>query len=123
MAKTKNSAILVALKKLGPSYISKNTEIGKKECLSFFPQGYNNSSETGETTPVPVEVKPKKKKKKRQTKQDEENQTQSVTLTPADVEATDDPEDATEQDDDESADDDSTAGGNGTEELPETTET
>lgn len=114
------------MKKLGPSYISKNTEIGKNECLSFFPRGYKNSSETGETKLIPVDKKPKKKKKKRQTKQpdeENENQTQSVTQTPTDVEAADDPEDGTEQDGDDSADDDSTAGGNGTEELPETTET
>lgn len=111
VAKANGSVILPALKKLGPSYISKNTEIGKVECSTFFPAGYKNSSETGETTPVPVDDKPKKKKKKRKTKQgsDEENdnaQLQSVTQAPADIEAAEEPEDGTEQDDDDSAEDD-----------------
>lgn len=44
--------------------MSEHGEIGRMECLSFFPPGYKNSSETGETTPVPTEL-PKKKKKKR----------------------------------------------------------
>lgn len=128
VAKTKGSPILAALKRLGPSYISKNTEEGKIECLTFFPPGYKNSSETGETTPVPVDEKPKKKKKKRKAKQgsDEENensQVQNVTQAPSDVVATDEPEDGTEQDDDESGDDDDSAEGNEMENLPETTET
>lgn len=125
MAKTKDSPILSSLKKLGPSYISKNTEQGKIECLSFFPPGYKNSSETGETTPIPVDEKPKKKKKKRKTKQgsddeNENNQMQNVAQAPADVEATDEPEDGTEQDDDDSIDDEDSAEGNEIENLPET---
>lgn len=121
---------MAALKKLGPSYTSKNAIEGKVECLAFFPSGYKNSSETGETTPLPVDEKPKKKKKKRKNKQgsDEENendnnQVQSVaSQAPADVEATE-PEDGTEQDDDDSVDDEDSAEGNDTENLPETTET
>lgn len=125
VAKVKNSLILASLKKLGPSYISKNTEVGKSECLLFFPPGYKNSSETGETTPVPVDEKPKKKKKKRKTKQgsdeeNENNQVQSATQAPTDVEIADEPEDGTEQDDDDSADDEDSAEGNEMENLPET---
>lgn len=128
MAKTKNSLILLSLKKLGPSYISKNTEVGKSECLLFFPPGYKNSSETGETTPVPIDEKPKKKKKKRKTKQgsdeeNENNQMQNATQAPTDVEIADEPEDGTEQDDDDSADEEDSAEGNEMENLLETTET
>lgn len=112
----------MALKKLGPCYISKNTEIGKQECSLFFPAGYKNSSETGETTPIPVDEKPKKKKKKRKTKQgsddETDNQAQNVAQTPADAETTDEPEDATEQDDDDSGDDEDSAEGNEVENLP-----
>lgn len=128
VAKTKNSPILLSLKKLGPSYINKNTEVGKSECLLFFPPGYKNSSETGETTPIPVDEKPKKKKKKRKTKQgsdeeNENNQVQNAAQAPTDVEIADEPEDGTEQDDDDSADDEDSAEGNEIENLPETTET
>lgn len=116
----------MALKKLGPSYISKNTETGKNDCLAFFPPGYKNSSETGETTPIPVEEKTKKKKKKRKTKQDadeesENNHVQDVAQAPADVEAS--PEDEAELDDDDSADEDDSADGVEGENAPETTET
>lgn len=127
VAKTKGSPVLAALKKLGPSYISKNTEIGKIECLAFFPPGYKNSSETGETTPIPVEEKTKKKKKKRKNKQDadeenENNRVQDVAQAPADVEAnTEEHEDEAELDDDDSADEDDSADGvEG--EAPETAE-
>lgn len=121
---------MAALKRLGPSYTSKNSIEGKVECLAFFPPGYKNSSETGETTPLPIDEKPKKKKKKRKTKQgsdeeneNENNQVKSVAQAPADIEATDEPEDGTEQDDDDSADDEDSAEGNEMGNLPETTET
>lgn len=64
VAKVTNDAIL-ALSNMGPSYMSRNSEIGKAECLVFFPPGYVVGSETGEPEPVPEEDKPKKKKKKR----------------------------------------------------------
>ncbi|XP_031634237.1 uncharacterized protein LOC116347678 [Contarinia nasturtii] len=125
VAKIKNSPILLALKKLGPCYTSKNTEIGKSECMLFFPSGYKNSSETGESTPIPTDEKPKKKKKKRKTKQgsdeendNENNQVQNVAQAPADVE----PEDCTEQDDDDSAEDEDSAEGHEMENLPETSD-
>lgn len=70
MAKYSGSTTIAALKDHGPSFISENTELGLVECLAFFPIGYKNASETGETTPVPTDEKPKKKKKKRKTKQD-----------------------------------------------------
>lgn len=56
---------LLAFSGLGPSYISRNTEIGRAECDIFFPPGYTVSSETGEPEPVPEEEKPVKKKKKK----------------------------------------------------------
>lgn len=129
MAKTRNSPVIAALKKLGPNYISKNTEVGKIECLAFFPPGFKNSSETGETTPVPVdETQKKKKKKKRKTKHDsdEENgiensqDVKNIAQTTTDVEATEEPEDGTELDDEDSADDDDSAN---EENVPETSET
>lgn len=64
VAKVTNDAML-ALSNMGPSYMSRNSEIGKAECLVFFPSGYVVGSETGEPEPVPEEDKPKKKKKKR----------------------------------------------------------
>lgn len=64
VAKREELSTISILKEYGPSYISEHAEIGRAECLSFFPPGYKNSSETGETTPVPSE-QPKKKKKKR----------------------------------------------------------
>lgn len=70
VAKYTESTTVAALKEHGPSHVSENTEIGRIECLAFFPVGYKNASETGETTPVPTDEKPKKKKKKRKTKQD-----------------------------------------------------
>lgn len=57
--------------------MSMNTEIGKAECMRFFPIGYKNSSECGEPTPEPINDEPKKRKRKRKTKQDsDENDTQ-----------------------------------------------
>lgn len=111
-----------------------NTEVGKTECLVFFPPGYKNSSETGETTPVPVdEIHKKKKKKKRKAKHDsdEENEIENsqevknVAQAPADgVDTTEEPEDGTELDDEDSADDDDSANEpNETENVAETTET
>lgn len=70
VAKISNSPTITTLEKLGPCHMSKNTEIGKTECLIFFPPGYKNSSETGEPTPEPIDEKPKKKKKKRKAKQE-----------------------------------------------------
>lgn len=70
VAKTSNTPTIELLKKLGPCYTSKNTEVGRTECLAFFPPKYKNSSETGQPTPEPVDEKPKKKKKKRKAKQD-----------------------------------------------------
>lgn len=51
----------------GPNYVSPNTEIGRDECLLFFPIGYRNASETGVEEPEPEDetVKSKKKKKKK----------------------------------------------------------
>lgn len=114
VAKVRNSPAIAALKTLGPSYVSKNSEVGKTECLAFFPSGFKNSSETGAATPVPIdETQKKKKKKKRKTKHDSDeeneidsNQTQNVTQT--DVEATEQPEDG-ELDEDDSADDEDSA--------------
>lgn len=70
VAKCAGSTTIAVLKEHGPSYVSEHTEIGRVECLAFFPVGYKNASETGETTPVPTDEKPKKKKKKRKAKQD-----------------------------------------------------
>lgn len=128
VAKTKDSPIICALKKLGPSYTSKNTEVGKIECSAFFPPGYKNSSETGETTPIPVDEKPKKKKKKRKTKHESDDdvdnsQAQNVAQAPADVEATEEPEDGTELDDEDSADEEDSAEANETENAAEANET
>lgn len=131
MAKTANSAAIAALKAFGPNYVSKNTEIGKTECLVFFPPGYKNSSETGQVTPLPVdETQKKKKKKKRKAKHDsdEENEVDNalnnVAQAPADVETTEEPEDGTELDDEDSVDDEDSANeANDTENAPETTET
>lgn len=63
MSKAKPEPIL-SLVGMGPSYMSKNSEVGKMECLGFFPIGYMVGSETGEPEPVSEEEKPKKKKKK-----------------------------------------------------------
>lgn len=68
VAKYSGSTTTAVLNEHGPSHVSENTEIGRFECLAFFPIGYKNASETGETTPVPTDEKPKKKKKKRKTK-------------------------------------------------------
>lgn len=115
VAKTRNSSVLGALKKLGPNFVSKNTELGKMECLRFFPPGFKNSSETGETTPVPMDAthkKKKKKKRKTKTDLDEENgienchDMQNMAQTATDIETTEEPEDGTELDDEDSADDD-----------------
>lgn len=116
VSKVRNSPAIAAFKKLGPSYVSKNSEVGKTECLTFFPPGFKNSSETGAPTPVPIdETQKKKKKKKRKTKHDSDeeneidsNQTQNVTQTATDVETTEEPEDG-ELDDDDSADDEDSA--------------
>lgn len=100
---------------MGPSYVSKNSEVGKIECSAFFPPGFKNSSETGAATPIPIdETQKKKKKKKRKTKHDSDeeneidsNRTQNVTQA-ADVEATEEPDDG-ELDEDDSADDEDSA--------------
>lgn len=68
VSKATSDAVL-SLSVLGPSYMSKNSEIGKAECLVLFPPGYTVGSETGEPEPVPEEEKPTKKKKKRKHKQ------------------------------------------------------
>lgn len=62
---------LVALKELGPIYMSKNTVIGQEECLLFFPEGYTNLEEGEGVEEEVVEVS--KKKKKRKKKKDEES--------------------------------------------------
>lgn len=67
VAKLPGNAIL-SLVALGPSYMSRNTEIGKTECIAFFPPGYVQSSETGEPDPVPEEEKPARKRKKKKQK-------------------------------------------------------
>lgn len=74
VAKRKESLIISILKEYGPSYVSEHAEIGRAECLSFFPPGYKNSSETGETTPIPSE-QPKKKKKKRKARDEADAET------------------------------------------------
>lgn len=84
--------------------MSKNTELGKVECLAYFPCGYKNSSETGETTPIPVEEAPKKKKKKRKTKQDADDadeKAQDESNIQQDGDAEQDIEDTAELDDDD----------------------
>lgn len=67
VAKQPGDAIL-SLVAIGPSYMSRNTEIGKTECIAFFPPGYTVASETGEPDPVLEEEKPTKKKKKKKQK-------------------------------------------------------
>lgn len=132
VSKVRNSPTMAALKKLGPSYVSKNSEVGKVECLAFFPPSFRNSSETGAPTPVPIdETQKKKKKKKRKVKHDsdEENeidssQAQNVAQTIADVETMEEPEDGELDDDDSADDEDSTNEANETENaVAETTET
>lgn len=113
VAKFRNSPAIIALKTMGPSYVSINSEIGKTECLGFFPFGYKNSSETGAPTPIPIdESQKKKKKKKRKPKHDsdEENeidnaQSQNVAQTTTDIEAAEEPEDGELDDEDDSGED------------------
>lgn len=106
---------LLALTALCPSYISRNTEIGRVECEKFFPPGYVVSSETGEPVePAPGEQeetskKKKKKKKKGAVDTDEvENTAEAATSEPAAVEQEEseqgDAEDDGDDEDEEAAD-------------------
>lgn len=112
VAKHKDSDLIGLLKEHGPTHISENAEIGRTECLSFFPVGYRMSSETGETTPVPAEQK-KKKKRRRKNKDDVNIEANTDGETKANEEASngnfdDGEESGKENDDDDEAENDAT---------------
>lgn len=79
VAKMKTSNVIAILNEHCPSHVSKDAEIGKEECLKFFPSGYVNGSETGEPILVPEDISLKKRKKRRKSRMhlDEMNEEQS----------------------------------------------
>lgn len=103
LAKSTSHALLT-LATHGPSYVSQNTEIGKIECLSFFPEGYVVESETieNEGEGEQEQETKKKRKKKKKAKQNKDD----VTENEVDNEDGDDIEDDEEGEIDGSGDDD-----------------
>lgn len=101
VSKAKPDPILELIS-MGPSYMSKNSEIGKVECLGFFPIGYIVGSETGEPEPIPEEERPKKKKKKgkhrRETEEIDPN-VENENDQPAEQEESDADDDGDDEDD------------------------
>lgn len=103
-AKSNGSPAVAAFMKLSPNSVSANTVIGESECLAYFPRGYKNASETGETTPIPAEQQPKKRKRKRKAKTDADGGDEKApddAGAQQDNDGEQDVEDTTEQDDDE----------------------
>lgn len=101
VAKSKGSQTIAAFTKLSPCAVSGNTVDGEAECLVYFPRGYKNASETGETTPIPVEQQSKRRKRKRKTKTDADGSDEKAPDDNAQLDGEQDVEDTTEQDDDD----------------------
>lgn len=66
-AKRMHSSTILNLAGLGPSYVSLNTEIGREDCLKFFPLSYNarEDEEEGGSENAGGKKKRKGKKKKK----------------------------------------------------------